>query len=397
MRKSDTLPARIFVVQTASSLTPPIHRLTGTSDMTAAPEVRPLPETGSAFAWKHFGRLEFEALAALARLDGTLVMQSKAGLFCQLLSVVEARRSSAIEGIDVPPEAVFAADAGIRLDADGKNDAADALNCRLALDLGLQAVGKGGPLELELVRRMHARLLADSGCAGKNPGRWRETRVYVGSGRQQAYVPPAPEAVPQLMDNWLAFVGRADLNPVIRLAAAHAQFELIHPFADGNGRVGRMLLALLAVADGVMLQACPFMSTVLLSRRADYHAALAALSSHGDWDAWMAFFLQAVIDGARDCAGLVGRLALLDDQTRQAFAAAAGGRGAARLADYVFRHPVFTVPHWIAHCGLELPKQTAVDWVARLARAGLIEQVCAGRGRRPAVWRYGQLMELLEA
>ena len=208
----------------------------------------PLPLSASEDKWDSFGMPEFQATALVSNLSGMLQVSARADLFWQTGLLQEARSSSAIEGIRTTLNELLEERVGRAVPVERQDDVRDVANCCEALQTGLEEIDRGRPLTLSLVRALHAQLLQGARGARKMPGQWRQQQVYIGapgSGPHAAsYVPPAPVHVLPLLENWEQFLQRKDINPLIQAAVMHVQFEMIHPFVDGNGRMGRLLISL---------------------------------------------------------------------------------------------------------------------------------------------------------
>lgn len=186
----------------------------------------------------------------------------------------EAWASSAIDGMETSLEELFLADGGVSVVEERREAIQDVLNCRDALNLGLVEVAQGRAFSLSLVKELHACLLQGPGGAHKTPGQWRTGLVHLGktgSSMEEAhYIPPDPTLVLELLENWKRFAQRNDLHPIVQAAILHAQFEMIHPFGDGNGRMGRILVPLFLVWKGVVARPVLLASLPIWNRRQEY-------------------------------------------------------------------------------------------------------------------------------
>lgn len=205
-----------------------------------------LPLAGDESPWKNFGYLENKALVELSRFDGMMHVSAKADLFWLTWLMKEAQCSNVIEGTVTTFDEVVGENAGIVVPANRRDDVQEVLNYRDAMLDGLNDLTQGRELTLSFIKALHARLLYGARGMNKTPGEIRTVQVHIGrpgSGIDNAtYVPPAPIFLSELLENLLAFINRDDLNPLIQTAVMHAQFEMIHPFLDGNGRMGRLLI-----------------------------------------------------------------------------------------------------------------------------------------------------------
>ena len=217
--------------------------------MSATPYLPPLlPLTVSDDAWGSFGMLEFNAVSSLAELNGMMQASAKADLFWLTWLLQEARSSNVIEGTVTTFEEILGENAGVVVPAERQDDVREVINYKEATEAGLQAINNGRDITLSLVKSLHALLLEGARGEKKNPGQYRTIQVHIGrpgsTPETATYIPPDSVHVPALLENWEKFLHRTDLNPLIQAAVMHAQFEMIHPFCDGNGRMGRLLTTL---------------------------------------------------------------------------------------------------------------------------------------------------------
>lgn len=381
-----------------------------------------------------FDKAETHADAVLAELDATSQALAAAPLSPQLLLLQEAMHSSAIEGIVASFVELCQADMGRSAAPARAAGVQDAHNCAVAMQEGFAALDRGGHLSLSMIRALHARLLASPHSARTQPGQWRTIQVYLGTAGSSAasatYIPPEPDYLPGLLENWLAFARRTDLNPLLQAGILHAQFEMIHPFCDGNGRIGRMLLPLFlaeqkagqspgpepgqgaehgseqstehstaestdkSLGTSLAASACFFLSPAFLEQRPLYYASLASISRYGSWQEWLNFFLSAVSARCARLQALLTAAAQLHARCRDVFPTITGSAQATHIADYFFAHPLCTQPGLQDHCDITMTRQGMHLLLHKLDEAGMVRMLEPGAGRRPALWQFTELVEL---
>ncbi len=243
--------------------------------MSATPYLPPLlPLTVSDDVWGSFGMLEFNAVSSLAELNGMMQASAKADLFWLTWLLQEARSSNVIEGTVTTFEEILGENAGVVVPAERQDDVREVINYKEATEAGLQAINNGRDITLSLVESLHALLLEGARGEKKNPGQYRTIQVHIGrpgsTPETATYIPPDSVHVPALLENWEKFLRRTDLNPLIQAAVMHAQFEMIHPFCDGNGRMGRLLITLLLAEKKLLAKPCFYMSAYLQEHRTEY-------------------------------------------------------------------------------------------------------------------------------
>ena len=267
----------------------------------------PVPPLDFAFMQSSMSR----AHLALGRLDGLALHLPAAPLFLYSYVRKEAVLSSQIEGTQssLSDLMLFEMD-----DAPGVpfDDVVEVSNYVRALDHGLRRLREGFPLSNRLIREIHEQLLSRGRGSDKLPGEFRRSQNWIGGTRPGTayYVPPPHTALQDCMGNLEQFLHTPDstIPPLLKAGLSHAQFESIHPFLDGNGRVGRLLITLLLVHDGVLREPMLYLSLYFKQHRQTYYDLLNSLRDSGDWEEWLNFFLQGVTQTAERAASTARRL-----------------------------------------------------------------------------------------
>ncbi len=287
-----------------------------------------------------------DALLALGRLDSVSMLLPDVSLFLYTYVRKEAVLSSMIEGTQssLSDLLLYEADLqpGVPID-----DVREVSNYVSALDHGLSRLRAGFPLSLRLLKEMHERLLASGRGAQKTPGEFRRSQNWIGGTRPgtAVFVPPPPECVTECMGALELFLhDKPEPTPVLlKVALAHVQFETIHPFLDGNGRLGRLLIALLLCKHGALREPMLYLSLFFKTHRQLYYDLLNRVRIDGDWEAWLEFFAEAVTVVAGQAVDTVQRLEAMarqDRETLQSLGRAAGS--ALRLHHEFLQRPITT-------------------------------------------------------
>lgn len=261
------------------------------------------------------------AALALGRLDGVTALLPEPALFLYSYIRKEAVLSSQIEGTQSSLSDLLAYESqhapGVPLD-----DVVEVSNYAAALNHGLTRLKDGFPLCLRLIREIHEVLLTSGRGSGKQPGEFRTSQNWIGGSRpgNAKFVPPPHEELPGCLRTWESFLhGDATIaDPLTRAALAHVQFETMHPFLDGNGRVGRLLITLLLHVEGVLREPLLYLSLFLKQHRETYYELLQKVRIEGDWEAWLDFFFQGVTETSDSAVSTAQRLLQLfaDDRKR---------------------------------------------------------------------------------
>lgn len=210
------------------------------------------------------------------------------------------------------------------------------------------------------------------------------------------YIPPDPVHVESLLENWAAFIKRNDIHPLLQAAIMHAQFEMIHPFLDGNGRTGRLIISLFFVEKNIISKPCFYLSTYLQNHRDEYYSNLSYISSKNEWMPWISFFLHAIEEKSKENIYLLTRMNELYERCKSCFPSICCSQYSINILDYLFSKPICTISDMLMEKGYTLNRQTAVTIFNKLEKAGIIQKIASGTGRRPAVWKFLELVEILE-
>ncbi|HET6654914.1 MAG TPA: Fic family protein [Gammaproteobacteria bacterium] len=357
---------------------------------------RPLPPNPAVHWSPALLLLRDKANRALGRLDDVSLVLPDKQLFLYHYVRKEAVLSSQIEGTQssLSDLLLFELDEapGVPLD-----DVREVSNYVAALDHGLRRMRSGElPLSLRLLREMHAILLDGARGKNKSPGDFRRGQVWLGgpSPATARFVPPPPNKLMDCLDPFERFLhAQPDEAPVLEKAAlAHVQFETIHPFMDGNGRLGRLLITLLLCSEEVLREPMLYLSLYFKQNRDGYYEALQRVRTHGDWEGWLQFFLQGVADTARLATDTARRLLELFDEDREKLQAFKRGAGSAiRVQQYLQAHPIAAATD-MAYA-LDLSPPAVRSALARLEEVSIVREV-TGRARYK-LFAYDQYLQIL--
>ena len=333
------------------------------------------------------------ASRAVARLDGVGETVPNPHLFIQPLIRREAQLSSRIEGTRASLSDVFSYEAGSRSSAE---DVQEVVNYIDALECGIDALASV-PISFRLANQVHARLLAGVRGGDGAAGAFRRIQVYIAppaaSVEDAAFIPPPPEMLRDLFQDWERFVNEpADMPPLVKCALMHYQIEAIHPYEDGNGRIGRLLIALFLIASGVLSSPLLYLSAYFERDRQRYYDELFAVSQTCDWERWLRYFLTGALRESRDAVERIRRIRGLQDRFREIIETSRQPISSLRLMERMCASPFVTVRG--AAEILEMTVAGARRVLERLESAGLVSQV---DGAYPALYAAYEVLEALEA
>ncbi len=357
---------------------------------------RPLPPADPPLCIEgRLADLHETALAALSRLAVAGAMVPSADWFLYGFVRKEAVISSQIEGTQATLMDVVTYEA--THEAERPAEVAEVCNYVDALAYARRELArpKGLPLSTRLLCRAHARLMRGARGAGRQPGRVRTSQNWVGGATPglALFIPPPPDAVPDALSQLERWLHSDDpLPPLVRAGLAHVQFETIHPFLDGNGRIGRLLVALLVGQWDLLPLPLLYLSLAFRRRQQEYYGRLGAVRTDGDWEGWTAFFLDCVREAADDGVEAAQRLfAVLGRDRRSVVSSPAATVTAIRLYDLLPEHPVVTLN--MATELLETSKPTAAKAINMLGEAGVLREI-TGR-QRDRAYAYDAYLEIL--
>lgn len=298
--------------------------------------------------------------------------------------------SSRIEGTQTTLGDVFAAEAE-QLSLVQSSDVREVLNYLYAYEYGLERLATL-PLSLRLIRELHDRLMAGVRGANRLPGVFRMFQNFIGgtSEANATYVPPPPAVMHDLLDDLERFMHERAMRPLVQMAVLHYQFEAIHPFAAGNGRVGRLLTGIFLHERGLLPRPLLFLSAYFERTRDAYYAGLMRVSTHGEWDAWVAYVLDAVRTQAEEAAVLADRLLALQESYRARLQRRRATVSTLALVDALFVNPVVTARRAQDLLGVSPP--TARAAIGVLEQAGIVREVTKRRWGR--VYRAEEIFGL---
>ncbi len=264
---------------------------------------------------------------------------------------------------------------------------------RRALNTAQKQLKQGYPLSPSLIKSVHRQLLSFGRGATKSPGEFKNEQNYVGDRdyRKIRFIPISPEQLPGGIENLFAFIDSGTYPVLVRTALAHLEFEALHPFQDGNGRVGRMLVTLMLWKSGTISAPHFYISRFFENRKEQYIHLMREVSRRGAWEDWCRFFLTAVEQQAIDNLTVAESIRSLYEEMKHRFASLLSSKWSVRALDYIFTNPIFRNNGFTTRSGI--PGATASRFTRVLLDEGLLQTVRPAAGRRPATYRFEPLME----
>ena len=353
---------------------------------------KPLPPMPAIEMGKIYPLLD-QANAALGRLDGLSIVLPDPSLFLYMYIRKEAVLSSQIEGTQSSLSDLLLYEDN---DVGGlpNNDVIDISNYVAAMQHGLKRVQDDFPLSLRLIREMHEVLLSRGRGNSKQPGEFRRSQNWIGGTRpgNAKFVPAPPEKVMGLLGELEAFLHDKTLPILVKAALAHHQFETIHPFLDGNGRLGRLLITFILCVEGIMRKPLLYLSLYFKTHRASYYDHLQFVRETGDWEEWIQFFLKGVIETADQAIETVQRvLKLFAEDLKKIEATSKPSGSTLMIHRYLQRYPMTEAKKIAVHCKVTLP--TVNKSLHQLLQLGIVKEI-TGKMRNK-VYGYQQYLDVL--
>lgn len=342
-----------------------------------------------------------DANAELARYDGLLQGIPNPEVMLSPLTTKEAVLSSKIEGTQATVDEVLEQDAGLIKEGEKYKDIQEIQNYRLALYKAREHL-EVYPVRLSFIRELHKILLNSVRGANKSPGNFRDDQNWIGKRgctiEEATFVPPAPLLLMEYLESWENYLEWDDIDFLLQTAVVHAQFELLHPFKDGNGRIGRILIPLFLFQKKKLSQPMFYLSEYLEANREEYYQRLKNISEEGDWNGWIAFFMKAVIHQAKTNGRRVKAIMELYENMKVEVHEVTHSQYSVYLLDAIFNKPIFRVTDTSKQLNESygIHEKTVSDLLRQLREAGILKVLQQGRGRRPAILCFPSLLNVAE-
>ena len=356
----------------------------------------PLPPTRPALAPAVYVELNRQAELALARLGGVSGLVPSVDWLLYSAIRREALLTSQIEGTQATLTDLFDEEAGLKVS--NTDDVEEVSNYLRAFRWVREQLGdpQGLPISVRLLCDAHRLLLTGARGAGKQPGQLRRSQNWIGGTRpgNAAFVPPPPEHVPALLADMERFIhdGGTELPPMVRVALIHAQFETIHPFLDGNGRIGRLLIAALFEHWDLLAEPLMYLSAYLKQHQAEYYRRLSAIRTEGDWEGWVTFFLEGVAVAAEQAErNIIEVASLVAADRKRLLQSPKAGPASYRLFEMLPMMPRLTIERVRQRLDTSFPTATAA--VKALEDLGIVAEMTGQKKNRS--YSYQAYVDLL--
>ena len=339
-----------------------------------------------------------EANASLAEYNGLLQGIINPTVLLSPLTQQEAVLSSRIEGTIATLEEVFEHESGKQFEKQKEEDIQEILNYRKALTLSAEFL-KVRPIRLSFILQTHKILMDSVRGHDKQPGEFRLTQNWIGRNKHDPiekalFIPPNPLILKDHLQLWESYLAFDDLDPLLQASIVHAQFELLHPFSDGNGRIGRLIIPLFLYSKKRLFSPMFYISAYLEEHRDEYYARLRGISQNREWTEWIEFFLDAICVQAKDniqkTRQILDLFSLMKDKVRSI----THSQYSHDALNAIFDRPIFASPDFAKRS--KIPKPTANKILSQLLKHGILKCLQKGEGRRPSILVFSPLLNIVE-
>ncbi|MFA5553784.1 MAG: Fic family protein [Phycisphaerae bacterium] len=336
-----------------------------------------------------------QSLLSLGRLDSISLLLPETDIFLYMYIRKEAVLSSQIEGTQSSLSELLVFESG-GSPGTSIDDVQEVSNYVAAVNHGLKRIKEGFPLSLRLIKELHNVLLSKGRGSDKMPGQFRKSQNWIGGSRPRnaVFVPPPPDKVMDCLSDLEKFLhGKpVKLPTLIKAALAHVQFETIHPFLDGNGRLGRLVVTLLLCAEGVLKEPMLYLSLYFKTHRQKYYDMLQKVRIEGDWESWIEFFVTAVKETAEQATITAKNLNKLADEDRKKIQLIKRASGSAlRVHHALLQRPIISIPKICEMTGLWTTSVTTA--VKHLEKIGIVKEITGSKRNR--LYKYIKYFDLL--
>lgn len=355
------------------------------------PDILPLQQLN----WSELISLTGEANRNLARYDGILQTIPNPVFLLSPLTTQEAVLSSRIEGTQATLEEVLRFEADPRTETAKYNDIQEVINYQKATSLAVKEM-KTRPISLNLIKNIHSVLMHSVRGQTKAQGEFRRIQNWIGKPgstiEQARFVPPSPADLMTYLDNFEKYVHYDEKDRLVQLAVIHAQFEILHPFLNGNGRIGRILIPLFLFEKKILSAPMFYISTFFESNRNEYYDRLKAITDDKDWDGWIIFFLKGIITQSEKNIGKAKSILKLYETMKEKIVGITHSQYSIKALDILFDMPIFSSTDFIKNSNI--PKASSKRILKRLEESNTLKILAKGSGRKPTIYAFKQLIDI---
>lgn len=345
--------------------------------------------------WQHLISLISEANRKLARYDGILQTIPNPDLLLSPLTTQEAVLSSRIEGTQATLEEVLKFEADPKAETKKYDDIQEVINYRKAIAVAVKEMRKR-PISLNLIKKIHSVLLQSVRGENKARGEFRRVQNWIGKPgstiEDARFVPPDPVELLGALDNFEKYIHYEEKDRLVQLAIIHAQFEILHPFLDGNGRIGRILIPLFLFEKKILNTPMFYISAYFESNRDEYYNKLKDITDNKNWESWIIFFLKGVIEQSEKNIDKAKSILQLYEKMKEKMINVTHSQYSIKVLDYLFDMPIFSSTEFIKKS--KIPRASAKRILNLLDQSGTLNILVKGAGRKPTIFVFKELIDI---
>ena len=348
--------------------------------------------------WMRFIHLIGPANSELARYDGIVQGIVNRHILLSPLTTKEAVLSSRIEGTQATLEEVleFEAVAKVNIETEREKDIQEIINYRKSILFAMDWLTVK-PITLNMIKQVHSILLDSVRGRDKGRGKFRAVQNWIGKPgipmNQADYVPPEPMGLIECLSNFEKYIHFKEKDFLVQLAIIHAQFEIIHPFVDGNGRLGRILIPLFLFEKKLLSSPIFYISEYLESHQDEYYNRLRAITQERKWEEWVEFFLKVVFEQAKANSQKAKAILELYNQKKERIQSVTHSQYVAKILDALFTRPIFSTTDFIRESGI--PKRSALRFLNLMEKEAIISILRPGKGRKSTIFMFNKLIKII--
>ena len=341
-----------------------------------------------------------DASSNVYRYDGMLNNFVNPGILLSPLIRKEGDMSSRIEGTQSTMSDVLKFESGQKFEEKQEKEIIGIRNYRYALLFGEKYISEGRKISLSLLKELHQSLMKGAKWDSRSiPGNFREEQVFIAPQGQTiehaSYIPPEHLLVKEYLENWQEYLSAENINKLIQAAVMHAQFEIIHPFVDGNGRIGRMLIPLYLFQVGVLQKPVLYVSEYFEQNRDEYYRRLRNITLNNEWTEWVEFFLTAIAVQAKNNIIKAKKISVLYEEMKTKFQKLINSRYNVAALDTLFKNPIINVNRFSEKSNIKI-YTTARSIIKKLEKNNLIIKLQEGKGRTSAFYAFPALLKIID-
>lgn len=341
-----------------------------------------------------------KAHSALSNYNGALIHLINPQILLAPMTTKESTMSSRIEGTQATFTEVLQHDAGENFNTNKDREIQEVLNYRSAMAYAVDLLKERPFIHLNMIKNIHKVLLSGVRGENKDRGEFRKIQNWIGPKHSTietaSFVPPPPNKIIDYLDEWEKFINSEYEDVLIQLAIVHAQFEIIHPFLDGNGRLGRLLIPIFLYSKEYLSQPIFYLSEYFENHREEYYSSLRNITADNNWQGWIKFFLRAIIEQSKINTKKINQILELSAKMKDIIQETTKSQYTSGIIDAIFSQPIFSTTTFLKSAHIP-NRKTAISILQKLAEKNVIQMEREARGNRSSLYSFRELLEIIDS